>query len=150
MERTLAASLPDVELVDIEVAGGQGRPLLRVFIDHPTGVSHDLCVKVTALLIRFLEDHAIEVSSPGMERRLRKPEHFAAAVGNKIYLKTFGPVEGQRNFTGFLISGDGDALLLKTEERQVSIPMKEVASAKLVVDFGQTEKPRRGRQQKGR
>lgn len=150
VERTLAASLPDVELVDVEVAGGQGRRLLRVFIDHPAGVNHDLCAEVTALLGGYLSDHAVEVSSPGLERRLRKPEHFAVAVGKKIYLKTFGPVEGQRNFTGFLISGDGDALLLKLEERQVSIPMDEVASARLVVDFGQTEKPRRGRQQKGR
>lgn len=97
----------------------------------------------------YLEDHAIEVSSPGLERRLRKPEHFAAAVGKKIFLKTFAPVEGQRNFTGFLISGDGDALLLELEERQVSIPMEDVASARLVVDFGKTEKPRRGRDKKG-
>lgn len=145
VERTLADNLPDVEVVDVEVAGGRGNPLLRVFIDHPEGVNHELCGRVTGLLGRYLKDHTVEVSSPGLERRLRKPEHFQSAVGNKINLKTYGPVEGQRNFTGFLLSVDDDSLRLDLEGREISIQLGEVASAKLVFDFGVSEKPRRGR-----
>jgi ribosome maturation factor RimP len=135
IERLLAENLPDVDLVDVEVADIQGNFVLRVFIDHPEGVDHDLCVKVTGLLDCYQEDHTVEVSSPGIERRLRKPEHFQAAVGKKINVKTFGPVEGGRNFTGFLISTDGDSLIMQMEERVISLSLDNVGKAKTVFEF---------------
>lgn len=134
VERTLAGVLPDVEVVDVEVAGGRGNRILRVFIDHPEGVDHDLCARVTGLLGRYREDHAVEVSSPGLDRRLRKPEHFQAAVGKQINVRTYGPVEGQRNFTGFLVSADGESISLKLEGREVLIPLSEVARATTVFE----------------
>ena len=150
IERTLAQNLPDVELVDVEAAGGRENPVLRVFIDHPEGVSHELCVRITGLLDRYRKDYGLEVSSPGLEKRLRKPEHFAGAVGKNIILKTYGPVQGQRNFTGFLLSADDGTLRLKLDAREVSILLDEVASARLVFDFEKKEKPERGRKKRGR
>ncbi len=137
IEQTLAEEMPDVEVVDIDVAGSGTKRMLRVFIDHPQGVDHELCAKVTSLLRSYLKDHTVEVSSPGVERRLRKPEHFRAAVGKQINLRTFSPVEGQRNFTGFLISLDDEKLRLKLDEKEVSIPFSDIARAQTVFDFGQ-------------
>jgi len=143
VERTLAKALPDVEVVDVEVAGGSGNQSLRVFIDHPGGVSHELCMRVTGLLDRYLQDYTVEVSSPGLEKRLRKPEHFRAAVGQKINVKTFGPVQGLRNFTGFLFSADDEELTVETGEGvRVNIPLEAVAGARTVFEFGGQEKPR--------
>ena len=150
VEQTLAENLPDVELVDVEVAGGRGNRILRVFIDRPEGVDHQLCARVTGLLDRYLKDHTVEVSSPGLNRRLRKPEHFTGAVGKKINLRTYGPVEGQRNFTGFLRSANGETLRLELENREVTVPLDEVASARVVFDFGKKERPQRRRKKKGR
>lgn len=134
IEETLAGNLPEVEVVDVEVAGGRGSSVLRVFIDHPDGVDHELCARVTGLLGLYREDHTVEVSSPGLERRLRKQEHFQAAIGKKINVRTYGPVEGQRNFTGFLVSADSESLSLELEVREVSIPLKEVARAKTMFE----------------
>lgn len=149
VEKTLAANLPDVEVVDVEVAGTRGSPVIQVFIDHPDGVSHELCTKVTGLLGDYLLDHTVEVSSPGLERRLRKPDHFRNAIGQKINVKTFGPVEGQRNFTGFLLSADGQALTLDMEEnRRMTIPLHAVAKARTVLEFGDKPKPGKKRRKK--
>ncbi len=143
VEKTLAENLPEVDVVDVEVGGAGGNRILRVFIDHPEGVDHDLCVRVTGLLGRYQEDHRIEVSSPGLERRLRKPEHFQAAAGKKINVRTFSPVQGQRNFTGFLVSSDRQSLTLEDEGRVVTIPLKEVSRARTVFEF-EKQGPRKG------
>jgi ribosome maturation factor RimP len=149
VERTLAEESPDVEVVDVEVAGGRGNPVLRVFIDHPDGVSHELCARVTGQLSGYLQDHTVEVSSPGLEKRLRKPEHFRAAAGQKIKVKTFGPVEGKRNFTGFLFSVEGDAVTLDEESgERVTVPLDEIAMARTVFEFGGQDKPRKGGRKK--
>ena len=134
IEETLAGNLPDVEVVDVEVAGGRGNRVLRVFIGHPDGVDHELCARVTGLLGRYREDYTVEVSSPGLERRLRKQEHFQAVIGKKINVRTYDPVEGQRNFTGFLVSADSESLSLELEGREVSIPLNEVARAQTVFE----------------
>ncbi len=148
IEKTLKDNLPGVEIVDAEVEGGRrshgGNPALRVFIDHPDGVSHDLCVRVTGLLERYLRDFTIEVSSPGLERRLRTPGHFRAAAGKKINVRTFGPVQGLRNFTGFLVSADDRSLVLDQEGRQVRIPFSQVSRARTVFEF-EKKSPRRSR-----
>ncbi len=142
VERTLAADLPEVEVVDIEVVGGRVNQVLRVFIDHPDGVNHELCARVTGLLSGYLQDHTVEVSSPGLEKRLRKPVQFRAVVGQKINLRTFGPVEGKRNFIGFLFSANEETLTLEVEAgRRVTIPFDSVATARTVFDFGSQEKP---------
>jgi ribosome maturation factor RimP len=148
VEKTLAENLPEVEVVDVEIAGGGGNRILRVFIDHPDGVDHDLCMQVTGLLGRYLKDHTVEVSSPGLERRLRRPGHFQAAVGEKLNVRTFGPVEGQRNFTGFLVSAGSDSLVLNQDGREVSIPYREIARARTVFEFGKQSLLKGGKDKK--
>ncbi len=135
VEQALAESMPEVEVVDVELAGGRGGRLMRVFVDHPAGVDHQLCAQVTNALDRFLRRYTVEVSSPGIERRLRTPEHFRAAVGKKIRLKTYGPVEGRRNFTGFLRSVTPERLQLETDAGEVSIGFEDIAGARTVFDF---------------
>lgn len=150
VEKILAAELPEVEVVDVEVAGGGRSRILQVFIDHPEGVDHELCARVMALLDRYLEDYTVEVSSPGLERRLRKPEHFRAAVGKQINVRTFGPVEGQRNFTGFLISADDEQLRLKLDDREAVISVADIARARTVYEFDRPDSMKRGRFNRGK
>ena len=149
VEKILTENLPAVEVVDVEVGGAGGNRILRVFIDHPEGVDHDLCVRVTGLLACYRKDHRIEVSSPGLERRLRKPEHFRAAAGKKINVRTFSPVQGQRNFTGFLVSSDSRSLTLEDEGREVTVPLSDVSRARTVFEFGK-QGPRKGGKAKKR
>lgn len=143
--------MPEVDVVDVEVAGGPGNSVLRVFIDHPDGVDHELCAKVTGQLDRYLSDHVVEVSSPGIERRLRKPDHFRAVVGEKINVKTYGPVQGQRNFTGFLIRVEENGVTLDLGERKVELEFGQIARAKQLYQFPDSSGPgktKKKRQQK--
>lgn len=133
--------MPEVDVVDVEVAGGPGNSVLRVFIDHPDGVDHELCVKVTGQLDRYLKDHVVEVSSPGLERRLRKPDHFRAVAGEKINVKTYGPVQGQRNFTGFLIRVEENSVTLDLGDRQVELEFGQIARAKQLYQFPDSQGP---------
>src|ERR1700735_3080598 len=88
IERRLAQSEPDVEVLLAEVLGGR---LLRVYIDHPDGVSLALCERVTALLSEERERYSLEVSSPGSERPLSKPAHFRRFVGRRARVRTRHP-----------------------------------------------------------
>ena len=88
IERRLAHSEPDVEVLLAEVAGGR---CLRVFIDHPAGVTLALCERVTLLLRDLRERYALEVSSPGSERPLTKPAHFRRFVGRRARVRMNHP-----------------------------------------------------------
>jgi ribosome maturation factor RimP len=114
IEAALAEQFPDVELVDFEVRG-QPAPTLTLFVDRPSGVDLDLCAAVSQALEDLRERYALEVSSPGLDRRLRKPEHFAAQLGREVAVQMKEPVEGRRNFRGVLESADQDSLTLTLE-----------------------------------
>ena len=88
IERRLAHSEPDVEVLLAEVLGGR---CLRVFIDHPDGVTLALCERVTMLLSELRERYSLEVSSPGSERPLTKPAHFRRFVGRRARVRTRHP-----------------------------------------------------------
>ena len=79
-----------------------------VYVDHPDGVDHALCERVTDVLRGYLQDYTVEVSSPGPERPLRTREHFASAVGRRVSIRTGEEVEGRRRFRG-RVAGAGDA-----------------------------------------
>src|SRR5271169_1853546 len=98
IERRLAQSEPDVEVLLAEVLGGRS---LRVFIDHPDGVTVAMCERVTMLLNDLRERYSLEVSSPGSERPLTKPAHFRRFVGHRARVRTRHPrpivqVDGER------------------------------------------------------
>src|SRR5205814_10688658 len=91
--------LPGVEVLAVELANPDR---FVVYVDHPEGVDHALCVRVTDVLRDYLREYTVDVSSPGIERPLRKPGHFARVVGHKVSLRLREPVEGRAKFKGEL------------------------------------------------
>ena len=123
------------ELVDLE-RSGRGR-LLRIFIDKPDGVGVDDCAAVSHHLIRVLAVENIaydrlEVSSPGLDRLLKKERDFARFAGHKARIKVRIPIDGQRNFVGVLREVSGGAVQLDVEGRLLSLDLNNLEKARLV------------------
>jgi ribosome maturation factor RimP len=131
IEAHLAQVEPEVEVLLAEVVGGK---IVRLFIDHPQGVSLDLCERVTHHLATIRNDYALEVSSPGIERPLSKPEHFRRYVGRRARVRTRGHHEGRRTFTGELLGATDDAVTVAAETGVVSIPYADITRSNLVGD----------------
>src|SRR5919107_6136545 len=100
IEARLSDVEPDVEVLLAEVVGGR---LVRVFIDHPDGVTLDLCERVTHQLAEVRERYALEVSSPGLDRPLTKPAHFRRFLGRRARVRTREARDGHKSFTGELV-----------------------------------------------
>lgn len=100
IEQRLAAVEPEVELIACERVGAER---LQLVIDHPSGVDLGLCERVTGHLRDLLLDFGLEVSSPGPERPLTKPDHFRRFIGHRARVRTREPHAGQRSFTGELV-----------------------------------------------
>ena len=131
IEAHLAKVEPDVEVLLAEVVGGG---LVRLFIDHPQGVSLDLCERVSNHLTTVRETYALEVSSPGSERPLSKPEHFRRYVGRRARVRTRGDHAGRRSFTGELLGATDDAVTVAADDGVVSIPYADITRSNLVGD----------------
>ena len=134
IEAHLAKVEPDVEVLLAEVVGGD---LVRLFIDHPQGVSLDLCERVSHHLAMVRETYALEVSSPGIERPLSKPEHFRRYVGRRARVRTRGHHEGhegRRSFTGELLGATDDIVTVAADTGVVSIPYADITRSNLVGD----------------
>ena len=142
IERRLAHSEPEVEVLLAEVLGGR---CLRVFIDHPDGVTLALCERVTMLLSEERERYSLEVSSPGTERPLTKPAHFRRFVGRRARVRTrhprpVGQADGQRpagtrvaqSFTGELVGASEQEVTLAAEGGVIAIPYSEIRRSNLV------------------
>lgn len=132
IEATLAGEFPDVELVDMEVRG-QPAPSVTLFIDRPGGVDLDLCAAVSQSLSELREQYALEVSSPGLDRRLRKPAHFAAQQGHEVAVSMLRPIEGRRNFRGVLMATDDQSITLALDGGgRVTLPLDALGKAHVV------------------
>ena len=131
IETVLKSAEPDVEVLLAEVVGGR---MVRLFIDHPKGVSVELCERVTKLLPEVREEYALEVSSPGTERPLTKPEHFQRYVGRRARVRTRGEHDGRRSFTGELMGASQDEVTVAADTGVVSIPYAEIHRSHLVKD----------------
>ena len=131
IEARLAKVEPDVEVLLAEVVGGD---LIRLFIDHPQGVTLDLCERVTKHLPEIREEYALEVSSPGVERPLSKPEHFRRYVGRRAKVRTRGEHDGRRSFTGELLGATDDAVTVAADTGVVSIAYADIHRSNLVGD----------------
>jgi ribosome maturation factor RimP len=129
IEQRLAQPEPDVEVLLAEVVGGD---TLRVFIDHPDGVSLDLCERVTNALAPLRERYAIEVSSPGSERPLTKPEHFRRFIGRRARVRTRDARDGHRSFTGELVGASDTEVTVAAGDGVVAIPYAEISRSNLV------------------
>jgi ribosome maturation factor RimP len=134
VEARLAERLPEVDLLEVAVTGRGDSAMLRAVIDHPAGVDHDLCARVTRVLddAGLLDRFGVEVSSPGPQRPLRTPEHFARAVGHRVQLRLTGSAaEGRRSYTGTLVAAGDGTLMLASDEGVVEVPTEAVRRARL-------------------
>jgi ribosome maturation factor RimP len=131
IEARLAASEPDVEVLLAEIVGGS---TLRVFIDHPDGVTLAMCERVTHALPELRERYALEVSSPGIERPLSKPQHFHRYLGRRARVRTRDAVDGHKSFTGELVGASEDAVTIAAETGVVAIPYAEIQRSNLIED----------------
>jgi ribosome maturation factor RimP len=147
IERRLAVSEPDVEVLLAEVVGGR---TVRVFIDHPDGVTLDLCERVTRQLGDLRERYALEVSSPGARRPLTKPAHFVRFVGRRARVRTRGPISdrshrlpraGERggrvdatSFTGELVGATDSEVTLAADGGVIAIPYSDIRRSNLLED----------------
>lgn len=131
IEARLSEVEPDVEVLLAEVVGGD---LVRLFIDHPQGVSLDLCERVTHHLPEVRERYALEVSSPGSERPLSKPAHFRRYVGRRARVRTRAEHDGHHSFTGELLDANDDAVTVAAASGVVSIAYADIHRSNLVGD----------------
>lgn len=129
IENRIAEIDPEVEFLAVENAGGDA---LRIYIDHPTGVNLAICQKVTSGLGELLDEHTLEVSSPGPERPLTKPAHYSRFEGRRAKVRTVEPLEGRRNFTGTILEADERQFTLGCDGELVQISFTSVERAHLV------------------
>ena len=131
-----------LELVHAEVAGPEGHPVVRVFIDKPGGVTHTDCSEVSTQIGTVLEvedfihsAYTLEVSSPGLERGLYKPKHYEQFAGNAARLKTRLAINNQRNFRGRIIGIEGDEVVFEDRTSgRLKIPFNSIVKANLEID----------------
>jgi ribosome maturation factor RimP len=121
--------VPGTEVLAVELLGPER---FCVYIDHPEGVDHALCERVTRELDDYRREYAIDVSSPGIERPLRKPAHFERFVGRRVALRTAREIEGRKRFKGEVIGADEEAVHLATEPQPVDIPYDEIVRGNLI------------------
>ena len=132
----------EIELVDIEFLSEQGRWILRVYVDQSGGITLDTCARVSREIGDLIEvkdifnqGYVLEVSSPGLNRPLKKEKDFGRAVGKKIKIRMVTPLEGQRNFKGSLRSFQDGILCLSVKDDLILLPYGDVEKANLVYDF---------------
>ena len=131
--RAVESSLPGVEVLALELTG---KERFCVYVDHPGGVDHALCERVTNLLRGYLDRYSVDVSSPGLERPLRKPAHFANAVGRRVALRTEHEIGGRKRFRGEVLdAGERGVKLGAAGAEPVLIPYDEVVRGN-VIDEG--------------
>jgi ribosome maturation factor RimP len=133
IEKRLATADPDVEVLACEPAGPER---VRLFIDHPNGVDLALCERVTKQLGDLLADYGLEVSSPGPERPLSKPDHFRRYLGRRARVRLREPRDGHRSFTGELVGASDDEVTVAADSGVVSIPYSEINRSNLLEGDG--------------
>ena len=130
------------EFVGLELIQTGRSTTLRVYIDHPNRVSVDDCAKVSHQIGSVLDvedpiqnEYRLEVSSPGIDRPLFVPAHYAAVVGQTIKLKLAVPQKGRRNFKGVLVSVDDENIVLDVDGETVTLPHSQIDRGNLVPDY---------------
>ena len=141
---TPRAAQEGIEIVTVSVVGAKKAPTIRVFIDTQDGVSFDELASAQTWINDIMDDidpfpgaYTLEVSSPGIDRPLRTIDHFARFAGDTCVVKMAHPIEGRSNFTGIILSAEGDAVVLEVEGDNVTLPLSEMKRAHLkgIIDF---------------
>jgi ribosome maturation factor RimP len=130
---TVESRLPDVEVLAVELGGPER---MTVYVDHPEGVDHALCERVTSVLRSYLDRYTLDVSSPGLERPLRTPKHFAGVVGRKVALRTAHDVAGRKRFRGEVVAASEREVTVATGDERVDVPYEAIARGNLIEEAG--------------
>ncbi|WP_127580688.1 ribosome maturation factor RimP [Paenibacillus koleovorans] len=130
------------ELVDVEYVKEGNNRFLRVYVDKEGGIDIDDCGRISEVLSEKLDEkdpipdaYFLEVSSPGAERPLKKLSDYERAVEKNVFVTTYEPIDGAKEFEGKLLSFDGDTLVIQTPRKKASVPYAKVASARLAIVF---------------
>jgi ribosome maturation factor RimP len=121
--------VPGVEVLAVELTG---RERFCVYIDHADGVDHALCARVTDVLREYLRTYSVDVSSPGVARPLRRPEHFGRVLGRRVALKTGTEIAGRKSFRGELRNAGERAVTVAVDGDEVNIPYEAIVRANLI------------------
>jgi ribosome maturation factor RimP len=128
IEARLTGVEPEVEVLLAEVAG----PTLRLFIDHPDGVTLDVCERVSGHLTDYRERYALEVSSPGTDRPLTKPQHYSRFLGRRARVRLRDASEGHKQLTGELVGASDSEITIAAGDGIVTIPYDQIVRSNLV------------------
>jgi len=127
------------ELSDLEVKLGGRSGVLRIFIDHPQGIGLDDCEKVSLAVSALLDvedplpgQYNLEVSSPGLDRKLTKVEHFQRFAGETVKVQMRFPIAGRKRFRGTLVSSDDENIVVEVDGQSHSLPVATIETARLV------------------
>ena len=130
------------ELVDVEYVKEGSSWFLRVFVDKEGGIDIEDCGRISEVLSQKLDEndpitdaYFLEVSSPGAERPLKKTKDFVKAVGKHVYVTTYEPIGGLKEFEGVLTSFDEQTVVVQVGKKEHAIPYEKVASARLAIVF---------------
>ena len=128
IEARLSGLEPEVELLLAEVQGH----ILRIFIDHPDGVTLALCERVTGHLNDYRERYSLEVSSPGQDRPLTKPQHYSRFLGRRARVRLRNAADGHKQLTGELVGASDADVTLAAADGLVTIPYEQIARSNLI------------------
>jgi ribosome maturation factor RimP len=126
---TVESRIPEIEVLAVELGGPEH---ITVYVDHPAGVDHALCERVTNELRSYLEAYRVDVSSPGLERPLRTREHFAEAVGRRVAVRTDVDVAGRKRFRGHVLDAGVEGATISVGEERVEIPYGAIVRGNLI------------------
>jgi ribosome maturation factor RimP len=126
---TVESRIPDLEVLAVELGGPEH---ITVYVDHPSGVDHALCERVTNELRPYLESYRVDVSSPGFERPLRTREHFEVAVGRRAALRTDVEVAGRKRFRGEIVDAGERGATISVGDERVEVPYEAIVRGNLI------------------
>jgi len=129
IEQRLAQSEPEVEVLLAEVESGS---TLRLFIDHPDGVTVALCERVSKELLDYRNEYDLEVSSPGSKRPLTKPQHYTRFLGRHARVRLREARDGHKSVTGELVGASERDVTIAAQDGVVTIPYEEIVRSNLV------------------
>jgi len=125
IRRKVEDAVPGTEVLAVEL---NGPDRFTVFVDHAQGVDHALCERVSGVLRDYVREYSVEVSSPGLARPLRTPQHFRSAVGRRVALRT----ETKKRLRGHVVTAGERAVTVKTENDNIEVPYDEIVRGNLV------------------
>lgn len=136
-ERTLSRDIvpevehavPGVEVLAVELLSPSR---LCVYIDHRSGVDHALCARVTQVLDQYRRSYTVDVSSPGLDRPLRKPAHFRAAIDHGVQLRTAGEIGGKKRFRGTVVAALERSVRIAVSDTELDIPYEQIVRGNLI------------------